>query len=258
MWGFRGTERAGASDGVPPWTRLEHRARYDFAATWVRGGVVVDCACGDGSGARAYLRGRPDLLLGLDLDVESIERARGTVADPAARFEVADATALPCADQSVDLYISLETIEHVPDAEAMLAECVRVLRPEGRFICSTPNRHVTNPGTTAGDQPICRFHRREYAPDEFLGLLRPYFGVIARYGQNEVGDGRRFVLAGLRRISRHRLAARLSQAVKLTRLARDDPERHAVVPVTAGHMYDFMVAVCSQPQPSRRQTECPR
>ncbi len=255
MWRIRGTDRAGSSDGVPPWTLLEHKARYEFAAGLIDGGVVVDCACGDGAGTADYLRGRPEALLGFDVDPEAVAAARLQVADPTASFAVGEASALPQADQSVDLYISLETIEHVPDAPAALREAVRVLRPTGRFICSTPNRNVQNPGSAPTDQPICSSHVREYTPREFLDLLQPFFGAIEFYGQNEVGLVRRQYLRAIRRLPSHRLAARLSQVVKLSRLIGDGLERHAVAPVAAGRMYDFTVAVCSAP---RWEAERPR
>src|SRR5690606_4986896 len=158
-------------------------------------------------------------------------------------------TSLPQSDGTVDLYISLETIEHVPDAHALLSEAVRVLKPDGRFICSTPNRAIQNPGATLEDEPICAFHVREYTPLELLGLLRPWFGSVEFYGQNDVGLLRRHYLGLVGRLPSRRLAARLGQVAKLTRLVVDSPERHAVVPVRPGHRYDLTVAVCSEPRP---------
>jgi SAM-dependent methyltransferase len=42
-----------------------------------------------------------------------------------------DAQSLPLADESVDTYISVATLEHVPDPDRALAEMDRVLRPGG-------------------------------------------------------------------------------------------------------------------------------
>jgi SAM-dependent methyltransferase len=246
MWRAGGTERA--DDRVPPWTRLEHDARYRFAAAQIRGGVVLDCACGDGAGAAEYLRAGPQTLLGFDYDAEAVAKASREVADPRARFAVADAADLPQPDQSVDLYISLETIEHVPNARALLSEAARVLKPDGRLICSTPNRAVQNPGAKLEDDPICAFHLREYTPRDLLELLQEYFGTVEFYGQNDVGLLRRQYLRLVGRLPSRRLAARLGQLAKLTRLLVDSPERHAVVPVQRGHSYDLTVAVCSDPR----------
>ena len=245
MWRAGGTERA--DERVPPWTRLEHAARYRFAATFVPGVTVLDCACGDGAGAVEYLRAGPEALFGFDHDAEAVAQAQREVIDPRARFQVADAAALPLSDASVDLYVSLETIEHVQDARALLSEAARVLRPDGRFICTTPNRDVQNPGSSPSDDPICAFHVREYTPRELLELLRQYFHTVEFHGQNDVGPLRQCVVRAAARLPSRRLAARVSQAAKLPRLLADSPERHAVVPVRPGHRYDISVAVCAGP-----------
>ncbi|MGC5341134.1 class I SAM-dependent methyltransferase, partial [Escherichia coli] len=43
------------------------------------------------------------------------------------------------ADQSVDVFVSFETLEHVPDPERIISEVKRVLKPGGTFIGSVPN-----------------------------------------------------------------------------------------------------------------------
>lgn len=63
------------------------------------------------------------------------EYASGTVVD-GIRHE--DATALSFADRSLDLIVSTDVYEHVPDIEATLAEAARVLRPGGTLLFSVP------------------------------------------------------------------------------------------------------------------------
>ncbi|WP_027856446.1 class I SAM-dependent methyltransferase [Marinobacterium jannaschii] len=46
----------------------------------------------------------------------------------------ADATAIPLADQSFDCVILQHSLLNIPDSEAALAECWRVLRPDGQLI----------------------------------------------------------------------------------------------------------------------------
>lgn len=53
-----------------------------------------------------------------------------------ARYPEVDMTRMPYADESFDLVIHSDTLEHVPDPVAGLAECRRVLRPGG-FCCFT-------------------------------------------------------------------------------------------------------------------------
>jgi ubiquinone/menaquinone biosynthesis C-methylase UbiE len=51
-----------------------------------------------------------------------------------------DACALSIPDSSFEVVISSECIEHVPDPEKALRELVRVLKPGGLIVVTTPNR----------------------------------------------------------------------------------------------------------------------
>jgi ubiquinone/menaquinone biosynthesis C-methylase UbiE len=56
--------------------------------------------------------------------------------------EVADAETIPYADSSVDLVIGHAVLHHIPDVEQALRECLRVLKPGGRFVfAGEPTRH---------------------------------------------------------------------------------------------------------------------
>jgi SAM-dependent methyltransferase len=154
----------------------EHRSRYCFAARFVRGTRVLDVACGSGFGM-SMLSDAGAAPIGVDYAGEplgEIKRKRG-----GARLVRADATRLPLDAASVDHVVSFETIEHVPDAVALVRELRRVLKPGGKLVLSTPNRafgplerHTAN-----------RFHVREFTADELRDLLRDYFGEVALYGQ---------------------------------------------------------------------------
>jgi SAM-dependent methyltransferase len=69
----------------------------------------------------------------------------------------------------VDVVANLQVIEHLWDQEGFLAECRRVLRPDGRLLITTPNRLTFSPGR---DAPLNPFHTRELAPSELDSLLR--------------------------------------------------------------------------------------
>ena len=51
-----------------------------------------------------------------------------------------DATRLPFADNSFDVVITSEVLEHITDDTSAIAEMVRVLRPGGRFAATVPAR----------------------------------------------------------------------------------------------------------------------
>jgi SAM-dependent methyltransferase len=75
---------------------------------------------------------------------------------------------LPLPDESVDVVVSFQVIEHLWDQAQFVAECARVLRPSGLLMVSTPNRITFSPGR---DTPINPFHTRELNAEELTQLL---------------------------------------------------------------------------------------
>ncbi|QGN57745.1 bifunctional 2-polyprenyl-6-hydroxyphenol methylase/3-demethylubiquinol 3-O-methyltransferase UbiG [Nostocoides sp. HKS02] len=49
-----------------------------------------------------------------------------------------DATSLPVADDSLDLVVAFDVLEHIVDDATAVAEVRRVLRPQGRFLVAVP------------------------------------------------------------------------------------------------------------------------
>jgi SAM-dependent methyltransferase len=114
-------------------------------------------------------------VVGVDVSADVCEHARrkyGLDARPG------DAQAIPLPDRSVDLVVSFETIEHVPDPAGFVAECARVLVPDGTLIVSTPNRPVYT-----GDHEPNPFHRIEFDEAEFRTLLETRFKDVRLYTQ---------------------------------------------------------------------------
>jgi SAM-dependent methyltransferase len=157
----------------------ESQMRYAFAGRYAKGRVVLDVACGIGIGTHCLLKAGGVRCIGLDLSLEAIRYAKFSYAG--CTFAACDATSLCLADQSVDLVVSFETIEHLTDPRTFLAQCKRVLRPNGLLICSTPNREISQWG------PGNPFHVAEMKPGELLTLMQGYFVDCKLYGQHDVG-----------------------------------------------------------------------
>lgn len=60
-----------------------------------------------------------------------------------------DATRLPFADDTFDLVMAIEVLEHVPGPEAALVELARVCRPAGTMIASVPFEPIWRAGNMA-------------------------------------------------------------------------------------------------------------
>ena len=99
--------------------------------------VVLDVGCGQGrSLLELAKRFGPEKIIAVDADAPSIEIAKKTTQACAVPVEwhCAKASALPVADASVDLVFCHQTLHHVIEQDAMLAECFRVLKPGGTFL----------------------------------------------------------------------------------------------------------------------------
>lgn len=58
---------------------------------------------------------------------------------PQRPLTTADASALPFREESFDTLLSFEVVEHLPDPNGAFREMVRVLRPGGVLVATTPN-----------------------------------------------------------------------------------------------------------------------
>lgn len=90
---------------------------------------VLDVGTGTGRAAIGLASAGAEVI-GLDASAEMLAVARRRAADAGVnvQFDVADAHALPIADNSVDLAVSLRVLMHVPDWPRCLAELCRVSR----------------------------------------------------------------------------------------------------------------------------------
>ena len=105
-------------------------------------------------------------MLALDYDAAAIAHlVRQYPALAAVRGNLA---VLPVSSGSIDTVVSLQVIEHVWDHPQFLAECVRVLRPGGLLMLSTPNRLTFSPGA---DEPVNPFHTHEFTAAELCRLV---------------------------------------------------------------------------------------
>lgn len=165
---------------VPEWadqfTFWEHVYRYAFACRFVAGKRVLDIACGEGYGTASLVRAGAASVVGVDISNETCVHAHSRYGIDA---RVGSAERIPLADASVDVVVSFETIEHVPDPRRFLDECGRALATGGLLVISTPNKDVySGPGTKPNP-----FHCSEMTKREFLAALSEKFRSVRLYTQ---------------------------------------------------------------------------
>lgn len=232
-------ERLDTQSWVPSWIRHQHVARYEWARDYCGGKRVLDAACGNGYGSR-ILRS-VGWVVGADLAPEAIVDGLDRLA--VTPMMIADTTAMPFASSKFDVFVSFETIEHVRDDQAYVAEARRVLVDGGRFLCSTPNRRVVNPANTLADPPFNPHHLREYDAGELHHLLESSFSRITMMGQTPYHDRYVRALAAAGRVS-GRAAVRLHQLRKLASMPVDSRDKHEPRPMAAGFEPEVLIAIC--------------
>ena len=169
---------------MPPWTIKEHHARYELCRGMVAGKDVVDCACGSGELSSILRSAGARSVIGVDVDADAIESAKAHFSAKGITFICSDGQKLPLPNDACDVFVSLETLEHVGPDQEFVNEMHRVLRKGGLLVCSTPNRVITNPMTTIFQKPWNPFHVREYSRLELESLISQRFIIEKQFGQN--------------------------------------------------------------------------
>lgn len=156
----------------------EHLHRYALASSLVKGKKVLDIACGEGYGS-ALLAAYASAVTGVDIDLQTIEKAKSKYKHDNLLFLNGSAAAIPCQENTFDVVVSFETIEHHSQHDEMMLEIKRVLKAEGLLIISSPDKSIYS------DRPAYKnpFHVKELYAAEFEALIKKYFRFSEFLGQ---------------------------------------------------------------------------
>lgn len=141
-----------------------------------RGRRVLEVGCGAGTDLVRFARGGARAT-GVDAAPSAIALARQNFAQQGltADLQVADGEALPFADGAFDLVYAHGVVQYAADDRRLVAECRRVLAPDGQAIFQVYNRvswlnvlsKVMKVGLEHEDAPVLR----KYTAGEFRRLL---------------------------------------------------------------------------------------
>ncbi|ENE1252892.1 MULTISPECIES: class I SAM-dependent methyltransferase [Stenotrophomonas] len=169
-----------------------HMARYAQAAQFIRpGDRVIDVACGLGYGSYQLAHNsQAASFIGLDASDYAVDYASTCFAPDAPvemSFVVGDAQDLSgMADGSADFAVSVETLEHLPEPDRLLAELHRVLSPEGRLYASVPNDWSDETGEDPNP-----FHFHVYDWPRLINQFHRNGFVIERAWLQDAGGGQK-------------------------------------------------------------------
>src|SRR6267142_1789546 len=167
-----------------PWLReatiaYEHLHRYAYAAAFAKGKRVLDLASSEGYGSK-ILAGTASSVVGVDIDENTVRHAAEKYSSQNVQFIPGSITAVPISeDHSFDVIVCFEAIEHIEDQERLLNEVTRLLKPEGLFIVSTPNKAEYHHEGEENNP----FHVKELDFDQFQQLLAFRFKNLRFLGQ---------------------------------------------------------------------------
>jgi ubiquinone/menaquinone biosynthesis C-methylase UbiE len=137
-----------------PENEQRHISRYKFASNFIGSNdKVLDCACGSGYGS-AIMSRNGSQVIGVDVNHEAIKFANRHYSGTSVEFMLGDIGKLEFSEASFDVIVSIETLEHLPNAicRNYLRSVDSWLKKGGVFIASSPmlryrdgKPYITNP-----------------------------------------------------------------------------------------------------------------
>lgn len=121
-------------EDLPAFRALVRATETLLLRPWPTPPPVVDLGCGDGHFAAMTFASAADV----GVDPHWLALREAATRRSHRLLLRADGTNLPFPGQSVGTVVANSVLEHIPAAEEVLAEVVRVLRPQGRFYLTVP------------------------------------------------------------------------------------------------------------------------
>lgn len=167
------------------WTPgLERRLNLVREHVDFEGRRILDLGCGVGAFMRR-LREFSDDVVGTDIDKESVVEGAKEVPN----LGLAVGEHLPFADETFDVILLHEVLEHVTDDVETLKEARRVVKKDGNVIVFTPNRlyPFETHGIFVGKRYVFgNIPLVNYLPDALRNRLVPHARVYTRRGLRRV------------------------------------------------------------------------
>jgi SAM-dependent methyltransferase len=175
------------------WIKVEHLGRYLFATDYLaarKAATVVDVGCGTGYGALELRRACAEVI-GIDADPGSVAAARTRAEGAGVRIlhhtlgegSLTDTLSA----RPVDAVVAFETIEHLLNPEAAMADIASIVTPGGTLIVSVPGS--LSEATGQDGLLINHGHKRAFTYSSLERLLDVAgFETEQWLGQAAIGD----------------------------------------------------------------------
>jgi SAM-dependent methyltransferase len=152
---------------------------YGFARRYVEGKTVADIGWEDVGYGAHLLAEKAAFVSAMSVSAEAVDIALKYYSAPNASYEKIYLTELPYPEGHFDVVVALRTIENLDQPEDLVREASRVLKQDGIFVVSVPDKQGN-----AEDRPRMGM----YAP-QFQEMLKKHFGHVRTYRQGAVAGG---------------------------------------------------------------------
>ena len=191
----------GGFEDLPVLTHTGHLRRLELL-DMLEIGDVRDLTCLDfGMGSWGFASTYPKLhhcgrAIGMDISRSALDQTVQLAKEnnyPYAKnlsVHQSDGMNLPLEDESVDLVLSGESIEHTRFPWRFLSECHRVLKPDGQIIITTPNRDPLVYQRVGEEYCTSPEHFWLFNYSEIAAAIAEFFDIKEKYGFNlTIGPG---------------------------------------------------------------------
>jgi len=163
---------------------VAHESVYGFFSRHVLGKRVLDAGCGTGYGASMMLEAGAESVVGVDIDPKTVSFARRSFAKPGLEFRVSDMEALPPSQDSFDLIVASNSLEHLTSPESFIAGIEQVFAPGGSAILAVPPIY--------GQQDLAvhsaiAYHRSNLSITEWIELIGKSSASVSCFSHRAIG-----------------------------------------------------------------------
>jgi len=156
-----------------------------LAAQYSQDKKVLDVGCGTGCAAQAMSAGAREVVA-IEPDTATLDWAQENRAAENILYLNKLSGELDYRDY-FDLVTNIDVIEHVRDYRGLIEDVVRMLKPGGRLLLTTPNRLRDNPPKL---RPVYPYHVQEFSPSDLYFILNMYFDEVRLMSLRNVYDYR--------------------------------------------------------------------
>lgn len=121
------------------------------------------------------------IVTGIDIGGKLVEKSKQRI--PGGKFLVASASKLPFKDESFDIVLCTEVIEHVDNQSQAIEEMFRVIKKGGILVITSPNRFFKPLFDLLSKIGVRPYHGNEkwYYPSTLKGILSRKGRVLKEY-----------------------------------------------------------------------------